>query len=80
MAVWRQTGLIYARGRPLPDILAGMDAVAEGVNTTVAALELAHRLDVDMPIARLMHRVLFEGMPAAQCIPALMERPPRPEW
>ncbi len=57
-----------------------MDAVAEGVNTTVAALELAQRLDVDMPITRLMHRVLFEGMPAAQCIPALMERPPRPEW
>ena len=76
----RRVGEQLARGRPLPDILAGMDAVAEGVNTTVAALELAQRLDVDMPITRLMHRVLFEGMPAAQCIPALMERPPRPEW
>ena len=76
----RRVGEQLARGRPLPDILAGMDAVAEGVNTTVAALELAQRLNVDMPITRLMHRVLFENLPAAQCIPALMERPPRPEW
>jgi glycerol-3-phosphate dehydrogenase (NAD(P)+) len=57
-----------------------MDAVAEGVNTTVAALEMAERLGVDMPITRLMSRVLFEGLPAAECIPALMERPPRSEW
>lgn len=76
----RRVGAELAQGRPLPDILAGMDAVAEGVNTTVAALEMAERLAVDMPITRLMYRVLFEGLPAAECIPALMERPPRAEW
>ena len=76
----RRVGEELARGRQLPDILADMGAVAEGVNTTVAALEIAERLDVDMPITRLMSRVLFEGLPAAECIPALMERPPRSEW
>ena len=76
----RRVGEELARGRQLPDILADMGAVAEGVNTTVAALEIAERLDVDMPITRLMSQVLFEGLPAADCIPVLMERPPRSEW
>ncbi len=76
----RRVGEELARGRRLPEILAGMDAVAEGVNTTVAALEMAERLDVDMPITRLMSQVLFEDLPAAECIPVLMERPPRSEW
>ena len=76
----RRVGEELARGRRLPDILADMDAVAEGVNTTIAALEMAERLEVDMPITRLMAQVLFEGLPAAECIPALMERPPRSEW
>ena len=76
----RRVGEELAKGRTLPEILAGMDAVAEGVNTTVAALEMAEKLDVDMPITRLMSRVLFEGLPAAECIPELMERPPRAEW
>ena len=76
----RRVGEELAKGRTLDEILAGMDAVAEGVNTTVAALEMAEKLDVDMPITRLMSRVLFEGLPAAECIPALMERPPRAEW
>ena len=65
----RRVGEELARGRQLPDILADMGAVAEGVNTTVAALEIAERLDVDMPITRLMSQVLFEGLPAADCIP-----------
>ena len=76
----RRVGEELAKGRKLPDILAGMDAVAEGVNTTVAALEMAERLNVDMPITRLMSQVLFEDLPAAECIPVLMERPPRSEW
>ena len=76
----RTVGEQLAQGRQLDDILAEMDAVAEGVNTTVAALKLAERLDVDMPITRLMSQVLFEGLQAAECIPALMERPPRSEW
>ena len=76
----RRVGAELARGRPLDRILADMDAVAEGVNTTRAALALAERLNVDMPITRLMAQVLFDGRPAAECIPALMERPPRPEW
>ena len=76
----RRVGEELAKGRGLPEILADMGAVAEGVNTTVAALEMADRLGVDMPITRLMSQVLFEGLAAEECIPVLMERPPRAEW
>ena len=76
----RSVGEQLGKGRRLEDILAGMDAVAEGVNTTLGALELAERLAVEMPIAHLVSQVLFEDLPASDCIPVLMARPPRAEW
>ncbi len=69
-----------ARGRPLEEILAGMPHTAEGVWTTRAACTLADRYGVEMPIARQMYRVLFEGAEAGQAVMDLMERPPREEW
>jgi glycerol-3-phosphate dehydrogenase (NAD(P)+) len=57
-----------------------MDNVAEGVNTTEAALHMAAELDVEMPITQVTYRVLFEGLPPHKAIKELMERPPRSEW
>jgi glycerol-3-phosphate dehydrogenase (NAD(P)+) len=53
--------------------------VAEGVNTTKAALRLAEIHQVDMPIARAVASVLFDGRPAAGVLRDLMVRPPQPE-
>lgn len=68
-----------ARGRPLAEIQAQLGQVAEGVTTTVAALELARRFSVEMPITELMHRVLFEGLSPAVAGEALMQRDPKHE-
>ena len=57
-----------------------MDNVAEGVNATEAALKLAKELDVEMPIAETMYRVLYEGLSPREAAAELMERPPRSEW
>jgi glycerol-3-phosphate dehydrogenase (NAD(P)+) len=57
-----------------------MDNVAEGVNTTEAALALAAQLQVEMPITQVTYRVLYEGLPPQKAIAELMERPPRSEW
>jgi glycerol-3-phosphate dehydrogenase (NAD(P)+) len=76
----RHVGEELARGKSWPEIRATMDNVAEGVITTGAALKLAQELDVEMPIARVTQRVLFEGLPARDAIAELMSRPPRPEW
>jgi glycerol-3-phosphate dehydrogenase (NAD(P)+) len=75
----RFVGEQVGRGRPLVDVLASMSMVAEGVNTTKAALRLAEIHQVDMPIARAVASVLFDGRPAAGVLRDLMVRPPQPE-
>lgn len=75
----RFVGEQVGRGRRLDDVLAGMTMVAEGVTTTQAALRLAERHDVDMPIARAVHAVLFDNVPAADALTQLMTRPATPE-
>ena len=53
--------------------------VAEGVDTTAAALRLSKELNVEMPITEGMYGVLFEGLPLQQAISDLLERAPRSE-
>jgi len=76
----RHVGEQLARGKSWSEICASMDNVAEGVITTGAALKLAQELNVEMPIAQVTQRVLFQGLPAKDAIAELMGRPPRPEW
>ena len=74
-----QVGDRLAAGESLDDIRRGMQNVAEGVDTTRAALDLARQLDVEMPIAQAIHAILFEGMSVSQAVQELMGRDPRPE-
>ena len=69
-----------AAGRSLEDIMDSMKNVAEGVYTTVAALQMSHELGVEMPIARSTYQILFEGLDPRQAVATLMGRPPRAEW
>ena len=69
-----------ARGRTWPEIRQSMDNVAEGVNATGAALKMAASLGVEMPIAQVTYRVLFEGLSPQEAAAELMGRPPRSEW
>lgn len=75
----RSVGFQLGQGRRLDDILAGMTMVAEGVKTTDAAMELAARLEVEVPITAQMHAVLNEGKSPAAALRELMERPLRGE-
>jgi len=75
----RTVGFELGRGRALPDILAEMRAVAEGVNTAHAGFELARRSGVEMPIIETVHRTLSEGLPAGDAVGMLMGRALRPE-
>ena len=69
-----------ARGRPLKDILDQMSPqVAEGVETTRAALRLASEVGVEMPIATAVYQVLFEGVSPAEAVRSLMTRTQRGE-
>ena len=72
----RSVGVELGRGRKLDDIIAGMHGmVAEGVLTTNAAVGLAHRVGVEMPITEQMHAILQQGKPVQDAIRDLMGRP-----
>ncbi|MHB8735641.1 MAG: NAD(P)H-dependent glycerol-3-phosphate dehydrogenase [Terriglobales bacterium] len=70
----RTVGAGLGQGRKLPEILGEMKMVAEGVKTTSAAIALAQRHGVELPIAAQMQRVLFEGLDPRAALRELMER------
>lgn len=70
----RTVGLKLARGHHLEEILASMQMVAEGVRTTYAAVELARKAGVEMPITEQMHAMLAQGQSPREAIRILMER------
>ena len=72
-------GRRLATGEKLDAILASMHSVAEGVYTTKAALQLAARYDVEMPITQQLSLVLFEGLDPRKAMPELMMRDPKSE-
>ncbi len=76
----RHVGEQLAKGRPLKEILASMQNVAEGVDTTAAAVKMARELGVEMPITQAAYRILFEGLDPRQAVAELMGRAPQPEW
>jgi glycerol-3-phosphate dehydrogenase (NAD(P)+) len=75
----RHVGFELGRGRSLPDILAGMRMVAEGVGTSAAILALAREADVELPIAEQVNAILHHGKSPREAIRDIMDRPPRPE-
>jgi len=75
----RSVGIELGRGRPLDEIISGMNQVAEGVRTTAAAVELARRHGVEMPIAAAVHAVLEGEIAPEEAAERLMRRQLRPE-
>jgi len=76
----RSVGIELGRGRALDDILAGMGGkVAEGVRSTTAALGLAARYGVEMPITEQVDAILHRNKKPADAIRDLMSRPGRNE-
>jgi glycerol-3-phosphate dehydrogenase (NAD(P)+) len=70
----RSLGIALGRGQSLSDYVAAHRTVAEGVNATQAALALAARAGVELPIADRLADILFAGKPPRQAIGELMER------
>jgi glycerol-3-phosphate dehydrogenase (NAD(P)+) len=75
----RHVGTELAHGRPLDEILAGMKMIAEGVNTTKAAVALGARYGVELPITTQMAAVLQGQSDVRTALDALMLRRQRTE-
>ena len=70
----RHVGIELGKGRSLEEIIDGMQMVAEGVETVLAAFHLARRLNVKLPITNEVYAILQEGKSARAAIEDLMAR------
>jgi glycerol-3-phosphate dehydrogenase (NAD(P)+) len=75
----RHIGVEIGKGRKLPEILADMLMVAEGIATTKSAYQLAQKVGVEVPIVEQVHRILFEGKDPLRACYDLMTRDPKDE-
>jgi glycerol-3-phosphate dehydrogenase (NAD(P)+) len=76
----RTVGQALGQGRKLPEILQSLGGkVAEGVHTTRAALGLARKHGIEMPITEQMELILNEGKDPHEAIRTLMLRPGKDE-
>lgn len=75
----QQLGRRLAAGQKLEHILSSTHSVVEGIYTTKAALKLAERYNVEMPITYQLSLVLFEGLDPYNAVSELMMRDPKHE-
>lgn len=75
----RTVGYRLGQGEPLQRILADLRGVAEGVQTVRAAVELARRAGVQMPISEEVFAIVWQGRRPQEAIRALMTREPKAE-
>jgi glycerol-3-phosphate dehydrogenase (NAD(P)+) len=72
-------GVELANGRRWPDLEPELPGTAEGAYTVDAAIGLARRFDVEMPIAEEVHNALFEGKSVQRCLIDLLSRETKDE-
>lgn len=70
----RSVGIELAKGRKLSEIVTSMTMIAEGVETTTAAVGLARKSNVDVPITEKMESILCGDRSPREAIRELMER------
>jgi glycerol-3-phosphate dehydrogenase (NAD(P)+) len=75
----RSVGVALGQGRTLPEILASLGHVAEGVNTARSAYELGLREGVEMPITQEVYRVLYDAKDPRRGVADIMARELRSE-
>lgn len=72
-------GELLGKGYSLEEAQQKIGHVAEGVHTTLAALQLANEQKVELPITWQLKKVLFDGYNAGEAVTQLMSRPERNE-
>lgn len=72
----RRVGYELGRGKPLQEILASMNQVAEGVRTTAVVMRIAAERGIEMPIAREVDAVLNRRQPVEETYRGLLHVTP----
>ena len=70
----RRAGILIGQGKTYAEAMAEVKMVVEGVYSAKAALKLAQKYDVKLPIIEEVNKVLFDGVKAKDAIGNLMLR------
>lgn len=70
----RKAGYLMGQGKTMQEAMDEVQMVVEGVYSTKAAVKLAHKYNVSMPIIEQVNAVLFENKSAEEAVKDLMLR------
>ena len=70
----RRAGILIGKGYSMEEAMKEVNMVVEGVHSAKAAMALAKKYQVQLPIIEQVNAVLFEGKPAAHAVRDLMIR------
>ena len=70
----RRAGILIGQGKTMEEAMAEVKMVVEGVYSAKAAMGLAKKYNVQLPIIEQVNKVLFDGKPADEAVKDLMLR------
>ena len=70
----RRAGILIGQGKTYEEAMSQVQMVVEGVHSAKAAMELARKYQVQLPIIEQVNEVLFAGKSADQAVKELMLR------
>lgn len=70
----RRAGVLIGQGYTMDEAMKEVKMVVEGVYSAKAAMQLAKKYQIDVPIIEQVNLVLFENKPAAEAVKDLMYR------
>ena len=70
----RRAGILIGQGKTMKEAMDEVKMTVEGVYSAKAAMGLAARYNVELPIIEEVNRILFEDKPAAEAVGDLMLR------
>ena len=75
----RRAGTLIGKGYSMEDAMKEVKMVVEGVHSAKAAMGLAKKYQVSLPIIEQVNQILFENKPADEAVRELMLRDKREE-
>ena len=70
----RRAGILIGQGKTMQEAMDEVKMVVEGVYSAKAAMGLAKKYDVELPIIEEVNKILFDNVPAKDALKALMLR------
>ncbi len=67
-------GSMLAKGKKIDDILKELGSVAEGVKTSRALVELAKKLNIEVPVATAIYEAVYTDITPEEIVDKLMNR------